>query len=822
MSSSSSSNTNKRPAASGIAGLISKKSREDERHVPSAGGTSGASAAAGHGGNATANPYLTRPDNPEKLLTLFLMQARNEARRANPQGTKFPVTEPYCEIEARIGILRSPFGRHDMRVASSGPKRVSLPGGRSVVANAFLVSAGDEPSQQQLARPAFEGGITRSHYVHWTAAGLSEPSPISAAFGIRSGSSGSGGSESAAIKKELVEVDTIETVYGGYANDNRVAFPGEHHVGDVLTDPKRFGRMECKSKITGMDVALPAAPYDLRLQLATERTVDDAVRDPPNGWSTKRVKRRRSYSRRDKSFAWRLDVTEVTTTASSSGIVLPTSGGGGGVAYEIELELNAVTTLKLINEGDQNEAQKLCRQLAQQAWWMMGQINPAHDVLDVEEFLREHPDREATRLALAQCGALKRFVVDGGGKGWRSAVVDPAGGAAAPTPPASLYNIKFMGCMPVNFQRHNLDEIQRSEDNGYFCSEKTDGVRYLMVFTGKTVVLVDRSMKGKQPIPRPGGSGDGDDPMAPVIPLIKAGTVLDGEVVMHRKLGRPVFIVFDVLAVSTESPVLTLPFEKRLEHLRKASFRTPNCPRDMFAKEAIADKSIALPLVRKNFVKRTDLDNLLSHVVEERGVRVYRSGDVHNHLTDGIIFQPNLPYVCGTDVNLLKWKYLDTVTIDVEILPNDPYARGRSSNDDEDVLRVGVVAEEGVMVDMTRFIKLPPSERRRLEADRAENNSKIAEVGFDPTTGEWYYLTMRPDKVASNHISTVIGTLLELAESLSTEELRYRMSVPPSQRDTYRKESRGMLNQLLGFQRQRNQQAAAASQPSRHHQSNGR
>ena len=126
------------------------------------------------------------------------------------------------------------------------------------------------------------------------------------------------------------------------------------------------------------------------------------------------------------------------------------------------------------------------------------------------------------------------------------------------------------------------------------------------------------------------------------------------------------------------------------------------------------------------------------------------------------------------------------------------------------------------MVDMTRFIKLPPSERRRLEADRAENNSKIAEVGFDPTTGEWYYLTMRPDKVASNHISTVIGTLLELAESLSTEELRYRMSVPPSQRDTYRKESRGMLNQLLGFQRQRNQQAAAASQPSRHHQSNGR
>ena len=465
--------SNKRPASGGlVTGLIGKKAREDERP-----GGASSSADNASSSSATKNPYLTRPDNPEKLLTLFLMQARNDARRANPNGTHFPVTEPYCEIEARIGILKSPFGLHDMRVASSGPKRVNLPGGRSVVANAFLVSAGDEAAGTggASARPAFEGGITRSHYVHWTGAGLSEPSPISAAFGIRSGSSGSSGSsssESAAIKKELVEVDTVETVYGGYTNDNRVAFPGEHHIGDVLTDPKKLGRMECKSRMTGMDVALPAAPYDLRLQLATENVVDNAVKDVPNGWSTKRIKRRRSYTRRDKSFAWRLDVTEVTTAASSGGIVLPTtSGGGGGVTYEIELELNAATTLKLINEGDSNEAQKLCRTLAQQAWWMLGQINPAHDVLDVEEFLREHPDREATRLALAQCGALKRFV-DGGAKEWKSAIVDPAGGAVAPTPPASLYNIKFMGCMPVNFQRHNIDEIQRSEDNGYFAAKR--------------------------------------------------------------------------------------------------------------------------------------------------------------------------------------------------------------------------------------------------------------------------------------------------------------------------------------------------------------
>eukprot|EP00957_Ditylum_brightwellii_P036122 2736432-Ditylum_brightwellii.AAC.1 len=85
-------------------------------------------------------------------------------------------------------------------------------------------------------------------------------------------------------------------------------------------------------------------------------------------------------------------------------------------------------------------------------------------------------------------------------------------------------------------------------------------------------------------------------------------------------------------------------------------------------------------------------------------------------------------------MNLLKWKYLDTVTIDVAIMPPQANFRGQNRDEDEDVLCVGVLGEDQTMVDMTRFIKLPPSERRRLEADRHENGAKIAEVGFDPTT----------------------------------------------------------------------------------------
>ena len=122
-------------------------------------------------------------------------------------------------------------------------------------------------------------------------------------------------------------------------------------------------------------------------------------------------------------------------------------------------------------------------------------------------------------------------------------------------------------------------------------------------------------------------------------------------------------------------------------------------------------------------------------------------------------------------------------------------------DDYDDALRVGVMGTDQTTIDMSRYVLLPKSERYRLEADKFESQARIAEVGFDPETGEWYYLTMRPDKIAPNHISTVLGTLLELSESLTTEELQYRMNVPPGHRDTYRKDLKKMLNQMLAFQK---------------------
>lgn len=757
----------KRPGSINLGGLMAKKSKLDEKTAVKS--TEGS-------GNALKNPYLQKPVHPEKTIQILLTQFRNSARNYYSHKPK-PYTSPFCEVEARIGILKV----HNRRVTSSGPKRI----------HGQVVKAFDGASPPRVEAPSMVSGISRSHYVNWTLAGLSEASPLSSALGVLS-------QNTKEIKQNLHETEYTETVFAGYQGDRRVSFPGYVDVEHPSSVPvPKAGQMEYKEKLDQRDLILPAAKYDLRIGLASEKIVDPNVTHIPAGWSLHRVKRRRSYKRKDTNMGWQIDVTEVTST-SKHDLSKKT------VVYEIEMELQEGVLLKLINMESQEQVQKETQNLAKQLWWILSQINPLEETVDVEEYLVDHPNKKAVQLALATCGALKKFMESRPSYAHGQPIEVGTLPLANPheTPSPSLSNTKFCGCMPVNFSRHNIEDVQRGSK--YFLSEKTDGVRHFMIFTGDTVVLVDRAMRGKQPIHLV--KGNTADPMASVIPLIQPGTVFDGEVVMHRGNGkkhpaRPLFIVFDVLTIGPSTAVLHLPFEKRLEHLKKATFRTKTANRDMFAEAALCDTNIPLPLVRKNFVMRTEIGELLGRVVEEKGFRSYRQLPVHNHLTDGIIFQPNLPYTCGTDVNLLKWKYLDTVTIDVQILLEGGY-RNRH-DDDDDPMNTGVMGPDNTSVDMSRYVKLPASERFRLEADKMEVNSRvhIAEVGFDPLSGEWYYLTMRPDKIAPNHISTVLGTLLELSESLTTEELQYRMSIPPGQRDTYRKDLNGMMKQLLSYQK---------------------
>ena len=68
-------------------------------------------------------------------------------------------------------------------------------------------------------------------------------------------------------------------------------------------------------------------------------------------------------------------------------------------------------------------------------------------------------------------------------------------------------------------------------------------------------------------------------------------------------------------------------------------------------------------LIKKNFVDKSKIGDLLSKIRIEDGSRVFRdtirdaSGVFSHHKTDGFIFQPDAPYVFNCDSDLLKWKW---------------------------------------------------------------------------------------------------------------------------------------------------------------------
>jgi hypothetical protein len=695
-----------------------------------------------------ANSFLANPVDPVQAIQDFLQKVQTEARRLVPSTNHNKKQQPGVEVEARLGTLATA----NRRVTSSGDKKVQ--------GTAFDCS----DSLCQMVP-----GTSRAHFMRHTGTGLGLVSAMTRALGA---------TNDATLKQDLKESISVETVYT-YANDIRICFAGD--------DPQNgmTGRKELKKSLQNLDLCLPAAKYDLRVSLKTEQPQGSNV-SLQEGWTSKRVKVRHSYKRRkEEGSYWRIDVTEVTTQKAGKEATHPPT-----IDYEIEVELLPLALHKLINETDQAALQSRALKYGTQLWQIMTQLNPLQEPLEVEEQLQPHPDVHAVQSALRRLESLEKFLAkQKNNKGNNE-------------PSTDSHNVRrrhqtFIGCMPINFARHHLERILRLPPNAYYLSEKTDGQRFLAVVLEKTVVLVNRKMEGKQPISK----GNNTDPFFYIQGKINPGTVLDGEVVMNRRKGqepRPIFIVFDVLAVSAKQPVLHLNFEHRLKYLERVSFATKDGPDAIFNASHLSNESIALPLVRKEFFKRRQCDRLLSRVSEKCGMRIYKApGALHNHLTDGIIFQPNLPYTCRTDHNLLKWKYLDTVTVDVRLLPDSPTKKDEEQLPSE--CFTGGPMEP--RIDMTTHVILPRSERLRLEADKYESQGKIAEVGFDAEIGEWYYLTMRADKSEPNRLQTVLGSMGELAESISPEELQFRMSIPPGH-DTYWRDVQKMKKQMHHHQLQ--------------------
>jgi hypothetical protein len=311
--------------------------------------------------------------------------------------------------------------------------------------------------------------------------------------------------------------------------------------------------------------------------------------------------------------------------------------------------------------------------------------------------------------------------------------------------------------MPVAFSRRHMRLIQTTE---YMVSEKSDGLRYMLLINSSGTYLFDRNFEFSLV--------HGYDVLTQLFAANEV-TVLDGELVRHQKSSRPMFLIFDAVVIDG-SPVGSKKLNERLDAVRTKVIEPY---RAAVEQQRIDESKVPFMLIGKAFHAKKHLGTLFSHVKRnESGDRVYVDNR-RNHKTDGVIFTPvNSPYRPTPAAPILKWKFVDKLSADLKIMFDARqqkwclYCTGDRHTDIE-----------------VRSVEFSPEDTARLSDDiRQRPNSDgtyVIECTYDIWAGRWHYASIRADKKQGNNVRTVFDTLEVIAENITEQELCYRVPRAP-------------------------------------------
>ena len=397
--------------------------------------------------------------------------------------------------------------------------------------------------------------------------------------------------------------------------------------------------LEKKNYFSRHDVAMLSFDYDIRIDGAAEKCLQQEssskiVSDLNRDWIRERRKQRFTYTPKAPQEPWKLDLTYVESRENSSPIVLK--------EIELEFELDDAIKNQWLVEQNEEKFKSLTRFFGERVLHLIDACIPCMQEEPSSETLQPLRGRDFPR----RIQQLNAKIL------------------GQPNPPEDQNNrLDFIGSMPVNLTRQNLQIIQ---SNDYFMTEKSDGVRYLLYVVadpssndGRPIaVFLDRS---KNIFSFRGSSAVGA--------ALGMGTVLDGELVFNLKYKEHAFLVFDAL-LWKEHTQLEKSFKQRLdlvqEILQQYSTNLTRMP-------GISSAPVRpVNLVRKIFVHKSDgLRILLDKIrLQVSGDRTYYDTDRRNHRTDGIIFQPNGPYQICRHPGLMKWKWADLRSVDLQVFEN--------------------------------------------------------------------------------------------------------------------------------------------------------
>jgi hypothetical protein len=504
------------------------------------------------------------------------------------------------------------------------------------------------------------------------------------------------------------------------------------------------GVPELKSPVNKFNAALSHLPYDLRATVAHETPLPDLIADYsvlPAGYKCKRHRLRHSFVEQVADGGaplWRLDLTKVTTSDVPAG---GASASASVTTFELEVELINASAI-IPSWVDRNGAggggggggtDAMLAALSR-LWALLGSL------------LASLGAAEPSALADLPLELVKdEFEIETLRK------------TAVEWVPNVHNENSFPGAMPVAFSRRHMRLVQTSE---YMVSEKSDGLRYMLLINSSGAYLFDRNFEFYLVL--------GYDVLTQLFAANEV-TVLDGELVRHQKTKRPVFLIFDAVVIDG-SPVGSKKLTERLEAVRDKVILPYRAAVDG---GRIDESAVPFTLIGKAFQSKKQIGTLFSHIKRgESGDRLYQDNR-RSHKTDGIIFTPvNSTYRPTPAAPILKWKFVDKLSADLKIMFDARHQRwGLYCTGDR---------HQDIEV---RSVEFSPDDTARLSDDirlhQSADNTHVIECTYDIWAGRWHYSSIRADKKQGNNVRTVFDTLEVIAENITEQELCYRVPRPP-------------------------------------------
>jgi len=268
---------------------------------------------------------------------------------------------------------------------------------------------------------------------------------------------------------------------------------------------------------------------------------------------------------------------------------------------------------------------------------------------------------------------------------------------------------RLPGPNPVSIERKDFEKLKTKK---YVIAEKTDGVRFIMMFTRlfgfKVCTIIDRSMSSYLV------------PLKAIPRVLFQGTLFDGELTIDKH-GRKCFILFDAVVVSGVT-VSQLDLGYRLVAMRRGLKDFKMHPAD------------PVELRMKAWTELGDVNAAKSKIAEASNV----------YHTDGVVLVPkDDPVIYGRNFDFFKMKPQGTHTVDFILMDNNGTIGIYDPRSKRDVAigKVSCTYQAGVVVECEII-----------------NNV-------------WSVVGVRTDKNQSNDMLTYEKTMLNIRENIQLDEL---------------------------------------------------